>query len=390
MIPRALAPFILEDSGHYSVIGLIGPRQSGKTTLARKLFPEKRYVNLEDPEQRVFAEDDPRGFLDDRGKGIIIDEFQRVPELLSYIQTITDEEKVPGQFVLTGSQNFLMMERISQSLAGRISIFTLLPLSLAELDGPAGEGFTLCDVLFRGFFPKLHTEEMDAGRYYQNYVRTYLERDVRQLKNIGDLSLFRDFLLLCAGRTGQIVNYSSIGDDLGISHNTVKSWMTVLETSNLIYRLRPFYKNFRKQIIKSPKIYFCDSGLLCYLLGIENSDSIVRHFLKGGIFESFVIGEFLKYRYNSGREADFYFWRDKSGHEVDLLFEEVMARKIVEMKAGQTISGDFFKGLDFYGGVDPRCPPENRYVIYGGNEIQNRSRGRVRSWACLAAIGKNF
>ncbi len=390
MIPRALSPIILEDSGHYSVIGLLGPRQSGKTTLARNLFPEKRYLNLEDPEQRAFAADDPRGFLADRGHGIIIDEFQRVPDLLSYIQTITDEEKVAGQFILTGSQNFLMMEQISQSLAGRISIFTLLPLSLAELGGLQREDASLSDVLFHGFFPKLYAEKMDPGRYYQNYVRTYLERDVRLLKNIGDLSLFRDFLLLCAGRTGQIVNYSSIGDDLGISHNTVKSWMTVLETSNLIYRLRPFYKNFSKQIVKSPKIYFCDSGLLCYLLGIENPDSITRHFLKGGIFENFVIGEFLKHRYNRGGEANFYFWRDKSGHEVDLLFEEGLSRKIIEMKAGRTISGDFFKGLDFYGGIDPRCPPENRYVVYGGNENQDRSRGRVRGWKGLADISKDF
>lgn len=385
-----MTPIILEDSNHYGVIGLIGPRQSGKTTLARAIFPGKRYVNLEDPEERAFAAEDPRGFLAGRENGIIIDEFQRVPELLSFIQAITDEEKTPGQFILTGSQNFLMMEQISQSLAGRISIFTLLPLSLAEIGGPAGEAASLSDVLFRGFFPKLHMEEMDVRRYYQNYVRTYLERDVRLLKNIGDLSRFRDFLLLCAGRTGQIVNYSSIGDDLGISHNTVKSWMSVLETSNLIYRLRPFYKNFSKQIVKSPKIYFCDSGLLCYLLGIENSDSVTRHFLKGGIFENFVIGEFLKYRYSRGQEADFYFWRDKSGHEVDLLFEEEMNRKIIEMKSGRTISGDFFKGLDFYGGIDPQCPPENRYVVYGGNENQDRSRGRVRGWKSLADIGENF
>lgn len=383
MVSRAISPIIAEDSKHYRIIGIIGPRQSGKTTLARALFPNKRYANLEDPEQRAFALEDPKGFLSDRRGGLIVDEFQRVPDLLSYIQTISDEENVPGQFILTGSQNFLMMEQISQSLAGRISLFTLMPFSLAELFKDGKVIPLLNDVLYRGFFPRLHTESMDPARYYQNYVRTYLERDVRLLKNIGDLSLFRNFLMMCAGRTGQLINYSSLGNDLGISHNTVKSWLTVLEASNIVYLLKPFYRNFGKQIIKSPKIYFCDTGLLCFLLGMQKSDSITYHFLRGGIFENFVICEFLKQRYNRGREGSLYFWRDKLGREVDLIVDEGQTHTIIEIKAGQTIAAGFFSSLDYYGSLESNCPPANRYLVYGGEENQNRSKGKVRSWKCL-------
>jgi uncharacterized protein len=390
MIKRKISPIIIEDSEHYGIIGLIGPRQTGKTTLVQALFPEKRYVNLEDPEERAYAMEDPKSFLKERKNGIIIDEFQRVPELLSYIQTITDKEKIPGQFIVTGSQNFLMMEKISQSLAGRISIFTLLPLSIEELYESTSITDGLFEVLYRGLYPRLNTEKIHASRYYRNYVNTYLERDVRLLKNIGDLNLFRDFLLLCAGRAGQLLNYSSLGNDLGISHNTVKSWITVLETSNILYRLRPYYRNFKKQVLKSSKIYFSDTGLLCYLLGIEKPESIRRHFLKGGIFENFVISEFLKKRYNQGQEGNLYFWRDKLGREVDLLYEENGLRNIIEIKAGGTISGDYFDSLDYYGGLDSGCPRENRYVIYGGDTIQSRSRGKVRGWKTLAAIEDYF
>ena len=343
MLPREVSDIITKDSRQYRVIGLIGPRQSGKTTLAKALFPDKRYLNLEDPEQRAFAVEDPKSFLSDRSRGLIIDEFQRVPDLLSYIQTISDEEKVPGQFILTGSENFLMMEQISQSLAGRISLFTLMPLSMAELFKEEDNIPQLNEVLFRGFFPRLYSESMDPKRYYQNYVKTYLERDVRQLKNIGDLTLFRNFLMMCAGRTGQLMNYSSLGNDLGITHNTVKSWLTVLETSNIVYLLRPFYENFGKQIVKSPKIYFCDTGLLCFLLSIERPDSISYHYLKGGIFENFIIGEFLKQRYNQGLDGNLYFWRDKLGREVDLLLDEGQSRIIYRDKVRTNHFGGFFQ-----------------------------------------------
>lgn len=381
MISRTIAPFILEDAAGYPAVGLLGPRQSGKATLIKSLFPEKRYVNLEDPEERAFALEDPRGFLAERKKGVIIDEFQRVPEILSYIQTITDKEQEPGQFILTGSQNFLMIEQISQTLAGRISLFNLLPLSLEELVQAGIHIPEVHEIMFRGFLPRLYDVTLDTTRYYSNYVKTYLERDVRTLKNITDLNLFRNFILLCAGRTGQIVHYSSLGNDLGISHNTVKAWLTVLETSHIIFQLRPYYKNFKKQIVKSPKFYFCDTGLLCYLLGIQEPGSLVRHFLKGGVFENFVILELLKRYYHRGREGKFYFWRDKGGHEIDLLMDEGAGqRTALEIKAGQTISGNFFSNLSYYGSLDDACVPENRYLIYGGEEHQNRSQAKVRGW----------
>lgn len=387
MIKRAIEATILRDAKDYPAIAIIGPRQSGKTTLAKALFPDKHYKNLEEPEERAFALEDPRAFLKNREKGMIIDEFQRVPGLLSYIQTICDKEQVPGQFILTGSQNFLMMEQISQSLAGRISLFTLLPLSMDELAQTGISTGTMDATLFRGFFPRLHDRDLDTGRYYSNYIKTYLERDVRQLKHIGDLNLFRDFLLLCAGRTGQIVNYSSLGNDLGLSHNTVKSWISLLETSNIIYKLRPYHRNFHKQIIKSPKMYFCDTGLLCHLLGIEEPEAISRHFLKGGIFENLVIGEFLKGAYNRGKEITFHFWRDKTGHEVDLLITRGPQRRIaLELKAGSTISGSFFSNLDYYGELDTGCAPPDRYLLYGGEEHQDRSRGKVRSWKETASL----
>jgi uncharacterized protein len=387
MIARTIASAILRDAVDYPAIAIIGPRQSGKTTLAQALFPEKYYRNLENPEERAFALEDPRGFLEERKNGMIIDEFQRVPGLLSWIQTIADKEQIPGQFILTGSQNFLMMEQISQSLAGRISLFTLLPLSMEELQLATIAPGDLNSMLFRGFFPRLYDRSLDPERYYSNYVKTYLERDVRQLKNIGDLNLFRDFLLLCAGRTGQIVNYSSLGNDVGISHNTVKAWLTLLEISNIIYKLRPFHKNFNKQIVKSPKLYFCDTGLLCHLLGIEEPESISRHFLKGGIFENFVIGELLKGAYSRGKEGNFHFWRDKRGHEVDLLINRGPERSItLEIKAGSTISSSFFSNLDYYGTLDSSNVPRDRYLVYGGAEHQDRSRAKVRSWREMASL----
>jgi len=376
MIPRTISEVITRDIAGYPVVAVLGPRQSGKTTLTRALFPQMAYANLEDPATREFAISDPRGFLAQRGAGLIIDEFQRAPDLLSSIQPQVDEIGAPGQFVLTGSQNFLMMERISQSLAGRVGIFSLPPLSMEELAGAQSGGVAIVrrgmqgqeleQQLLTGFFPRLHAIDLDPARYYANYVQTYLERDVRQVRNVGDLATFQRFLRLVAGRVGQLVNTSSIADDLGTSHNTVKAWLTVLEASYILLPLRPYHQNFNKQIIKSPKVYFQDTGLLCYLLGIEKAEGLQHHYLRGGVFENLVIVEVAKWYANRGR------------------------RSPIEIKAGRTLSGDQFAGLDYYGSLDTGCPPERRYLVNAGTESQNRSRGRVRGWRVLADIESAF
>ena len=385
-----MSEVVLKDARGYPVIGIIGPRQSGKTTLVRELFPGLYYTNLENQDMQRYAIEDPRGFLTENKGGMIIDEFQRVPALLSYIQTQVDAVGTPCQFVLTGSQNFLMMEQISQSLAGRIGLFTLLPFSMNELYTVHTVPDKMNELLYQGFFPRIHNASLDPKRFFQNYVQTYVERDVRQLKNIGNLVAFQNFLKLCAGRTGQIVNLSSLGDDAGISHNTVKEWLSVLETSYIIHPLRPFYRNFHKQIVKSSKLYFLDTGLLCFLLGIEKPSEIDTHFLKGGIFENFVINEIIKYHLNMGTRPNLFFWRDRRGNEVDLLLESAGMRRAVEIKAGMTISVQFFSSLEYYGKLDETCDTENRYIIYGGESNQNRSAGKVRSWKNLVDIASLF
>lgn len=390
MIPRTISKPILEDAAGYPVVGVLGPRQSGKTTLVRSLFHDMHYSNLEDPETRAFAEQDPKAFLSSPGRGMIIDEFQRVPQLLSYIQVLVDERQVPGQFVLTGSQNFLMMETISQSLAGRIALFSLLPLSLAELQQAGIELTDSAAVQFRGLFPRLFTVDLDIGRFYGNYVQTYLERDVRQLKNIADLAQFHTFLQLCAGRVGQVVNLSSLGDDVGISQNTVKSWLGLLEASHIVFMLRPFYRNFSKQIIKSHKLYFYDCGLAAYLLGIHNSDEYTTHHAKGCLFENFVILELIKYFFNQGRRPACYFWRDKRGREVDLLIDCGQIHRAVEIKAGQTVSGSWFDNLRYYANLDPVCSAQHCYIVYGGSEEQKRTAGTVLPWHALTDPGEAF
>lgn len=384
MIPRSIEAVVREDARSYPVVAILGARQAGKTTLVRSVFSEHTYVNLEDPETRAFAVEDPRGFLADGTTSMVIDEFQRVPDLLSYIQTIVDEKRMPGQYILTGSQNVLMSERIGQSLAGRVALFTLPPLSLAELN-TVNRVFDDRETQIRtGFFPRLYDQSMDAGRFYRNYIQTYVERDVRTLKNVSDLSTFQGFLALLAGRVGQVVNLSSLGNDAGVSHNTAKAWIGVLEAGYILFQLRPYHRNFNKQITKSPKVYFSDTGILCALLGIDSDDALRSHHLIGGIFENFVIGELLKAYSNRGQNPRAYFWRDRRGHEVDLLFDEADTRTTVEIKAGRTIASDFFAGLDYYGALDGQCPPDRRFLVYGGRERQHRSAGRVLGWRDLA------
>lgn len=390
MIKRAIAKKILEYYKQYPIISLIGPRQSGKTTLVKYIFPNKPYINLEDIENREFALSDPKGFLAQYEDGLIIDEIQRVPELMSYIQVISDKKKKNGLYVLTGSQNFLLMESISQSLAGRVAIFKLLPLSMAELfSAKIKFNKTEADnLLFKGFYPKLFDQKVDIAGYYSNYTQTYVERDVRLIKNIANLSDFKRFLNLCAARTGQLLNVSSLAEDCGINHRTAQSWLSILEASFIIYLLRPHYKNYNKRVIKMPKIYFYDTGLLCSLLGIADKKQLKGHYLKGNIFESFVVSEFIKYRYNQGGEPNVYFWRNKAGNEIDLLIE--MADKLIpiEIKSGQTITSEYFKGLAYYNNLSHGSYKDS-YVVYGGSEKQQRSKGNIFGWEYLHnSIGK--
>ncbi|MGA7979961.1 MAG: ATP-binding protein, partial [Chromatiaceae bacterium] len=320
MIPRTLAAIAEELAGQYPVVTVTGPRQSGKTTLCRAVFRDKRYVNLESPDVREFARSDPRGFLASYADGAILDEIQRVPGLVSYLQPMVDERNEPGQFILTGSQQFEVMSAITQSLAGRTALLKLLPLSIEELSG-AGIKPQIDRLLLSGFYPRLYDAGLDPTQALGDYVETYVERDVRQLTAIKDLALFERFVRLCAGRVGQLLNLQSLGNDVGISHTTARSWLTVLEASYVIFLLQPWHTNISKRQIKSPKLYFYDVGLAAYLLGAENELHVSRHPLRGSLFENLVIIEALKYRYHRGKRNNLYFWRDAKGNEVDLLIE---------------------------------------------------------------------
>ena len=369
-INRSSEKELLALSMQYRAVAVVGPRQSGKTTLVRQVFPDKTYVNLENIDTRRFAMEDPRGFLSGLSEGAIIDEIQRVPELFSYLQQILDENPVKGLFILTGSNNFLLQEKISQSLAGRVGYLFLLPLSLTELGKPLP---ATNELIFRGFYPELYAERsMNAGKYYDNYIRTYVERDVRLIKNIVDLYAFERFLRLCAGRTGQLLNINSLAIEVGVDNKTINSWLSVLETSFITFRLQPFHKNYNKRIVKMAKLYFYDVGLASSLLGIENKEQLVLHPLRGNLFENLVVCEFLKTRFNQGKRNNLFFWRDNVGTEIDLLIEHTDRLLPVEIKSGQTITDEYFRSLNTWlkiSGID------TGYVIYAGNQIQNRSNG---------------
>jgi uncharacterized protein len=379
MINRTMKSILNDLAGKYPAVSVIGPRQSGKTTLVRATFPEKDYVSLEDPDIREFALSDPRGFLETYSKGAVIDEIQRVPQLFSYLQTILDREHKSGIYILTGSNNFLLQEQLSQTLAGRVAILKLLPLSLEELKNKAFPMKNYEEYLFQGLYPRIYDQNLEPEIWYQNYIQTYVERDVRLLKNISDLNIFQKFIKLCAGRTGQLLNLSALGNDCGISHNTARSWLSILESSFIVYLLQPHYKSFNKRLVKQPKLYFCDPGLAASLLGIEKKEQLTTHYLKGGLFETMVIIELLKYRMNRGLQPHLYFWRDNKGNEVDCLIEHENKLIPIEIKAGKTIATDFFKGLDYWIKIatDKVGQP---YLIYGGNEIQKRSTAHVIPW----------
>ena len=374
MIKRTLSDYAQYIFTKYPVITVTGPRQSGKTTLARQTFSEKPYVNLENPVVRQFAIEDPVGFLNQYPQGAVLDEIQRAPELLSYLQVIVDDKKENGLYVLTGSSQFELMEKISQSLAGRTALLKLLPFSIKELSSYKVE--SLDELIFKGFYPRIYDQDIPPGQAYGDYFETYIERDLRQLINIKNLNLFQRFVTLCAGRTGQLLNLSNLANDTGISHSTAREWMTVLEASYIVYLLPPFYRNIKKRLVKSPKLYFYDVGLACWLLGIENISHVKNHPLRGQLFENMAVVEALKYRYNLGKRDNLNFFRDSAGNEIDLIYNISHNLLPVEIKSGQTITSDYFKGFKIFKKVIPDLP-YGQLVIYAGDKGQKRTDVKV-------------
>jgi len=382
MIPRHAEKTLLELAKGYPAIAITGPRQSGKTTLAKHVFKDKPYVSLENPDLKEMSQIDPRGFLEKYKDGAVFDEAQRSPELFSYLQEIIDESNKPGRFVLTGSQQFGLFSGISQSLAGRVGLVHLLPFTYHELysqkEHKTGSS-DLDHVLFSGLYPPVHDRKLDPHVWYGNYIQTYIERDVRQMVNVRDLSTFQRFVRLCAGRTGQLVKLSGLAEDCGITHNTAKAWISILEASYIVFLLQPHHANFNKRIIKTPKLYFYDTGLAAWLLSIQNPDQLNIHPLRGGLFESYVISEFFKAQFNQGVKPNYYFWRDRSGNEIDFLIELGNKLRPFEIKSGKTINQHYFNGLKKWmsisgnSGVDPT-------LIYGGDTFLKQNEFNIVPW----------
>ncbi|MDA3886911.1 MAG: ATP-binding protein [Candidatus Delongbacteria bacterium] len=395
MINREIESKIKEAVKKYPVITLTGPRQSGKTTLLKNAFPDYDYVNLEDPEIRNYAIEDSRGFLSQFKKGVILDEVQRVPELFSYIQVIVDQEQQNGRFILSGSQNFLLLGGISQSLAGRTSIFHLLPFTKREIENRKPlvlenlikesvklSEYDLFKTVHTGFYPRIHDKNLDPQEWLGDYFQTYIQRDVRIILNVSDITLFSNFVSLCAGRVGQLLNLSSLGADCGISHSTAQRWLSLLESSFIVYRINSHHKNFSKRIIKSPKLYFYDSGLLCYLLRIKTPEDLRISSYRGNIFESFCISEFIKSSYNKKQNPDIHFWRDSTGHEIDMLIEDREKLLPVEIKSGQTFNSSFLDGVKYW--IDlSGCNKNDAYLIYGGDKKITYKGINVIPWYLL-------
>ncbi len=383
MIPRTLEQKLRELAGYYPAVVVTGPRQSGKTTLCQIVFPAKAYVSLEALDIREYALSDPRGFLAEYGDGAIIDEIQHVPELLSYLQSDIDTRPEPGRFILTGSQHFGLSQSISQSLAGRCGILVLLPPSLDELRTFPTAPADLFSVLWQGAYPRIYDRDIPAHQWLADYSATYVQRDVRQVINVGDLQVFFGFLKLCAGRTAQEINLSALGSDAGLSHNTVRAWLSVLETSYIIHRLPAWHANIRKQVVKAPKLHFFDSGLVCYLLGIRRQEQLRFHPLRGAIFESWVISEIYKTIVHSGVQPNLFHYRETRGLEIDLLIEQDEGVDAVEIKSGATIVGDFFKNLKRFSArmkAAGKNRPIRKHVVYGGDDSRQRSDAQALSW----------
>lgn len=385
MIKRAAESTLLELSRGFPIIALVGPRQSGKTTLAQACYPDYEYFSLEDIDTREEVLGDERGFLERRKCGFILDEVQHAPNLFSYLQGYADRCHEMGKIVLTGSQNFLMMERITQSLAGRVGSLELLPFAWDELDA-AGELVELDEQIFRGGYPPIYDRKIKPELWYPRYVQTYIDRDVRSVRQISDLAMFQKFIRLCAGRIGQLLNFSSLANECGVDTKTAQSWLSVLETSYVVFQLPPYHKNFNKRIVKQPKLYFHDTGLACSLLGIQSFKQIETHYMRGSLFENAVIVEYLKKAYHAGLRPRLFFWRDHRGREIDLIEETGEGIHATEMKSGATIQQQHLESLRWFSET-----AKNRLLtsklIYGGTRNTRRDNIEILSWHSLEPTG---
>lgn len=385
MIPRQATDTLQSLARGYPILALTGPRQAGKTTLAQSTFPGKPYVSLEDPDTRAFADEDPRGFLARFPDGAIVDEAQRCPALFSYLQTRVDATRRMGEFVLTGSQQFGLLSNITQTLAGRVGLVQLLGFSLQELQEGGVPVPSLDDLLWRGLYPPIHDRGLAPPQWFANYLMTYVERDVRQLIEVQNLSLFQRFLKLCAARCGQLLNMTSLGNDCGVSHKTVAAWLSVLEAGYVVFLLQPHHQNFGKRLVKTPKLYFHDTGLAAHLLGIHDAQHMAIHSARGALFENLVISELLKRRYNQGLAANLYFWRNNTGEEVDVVVEHGDKLMPIEIKSGQTFNSDFLSGLNKwarYAG-DAALPAQ---LVYGGAASMTRNGVTVHGWREMSKL----
>lgn len=391
MIHRDLTPELVRAASQMPAVTLTGPRQSGKTTLCRALFPEHSYRTLEAPDDRAFAAEDPRAFLAQFPGGAVIDEVQRVPALLSYVQGIIDADPVPGRWILTGSQNLALLESVSQSLAGRAEVLNLLPLAWDEVRRFDPHPATLEEAMFSGGYPRIFDRALHPSRWLRSYVATYVERDVRTIANVGDLALFQRFVQLCAGRTGQLLNYSSLAGDCGISQPTAKSWLSILEATFIVFRLPAFRANLRKRLVKMPKLYFHDTGLVCWLLGIREPGQLRSHPLRGPIFETWTVSEVVKHRMNRGEPGGLSFYRDRNGAEADLVIESPAGLTLLEAKAAATPTSSLFRDVErvrghFANAARAGVPLPDVTVVYGGGSLQERGAGRLVPWRRVGEV----
>jgi predicted AAA+ superfamily ATPase len=379
MVNRELHSKIIELSKKFPFVLITGPRQSGKSTLVKMAFSDYKYISFSDLDIRTFAKEDPRGFIATYPDKVIIDEVQKEPSILSYLQTHTDNENREGMYILTGSQNITLMSSVDESLAGRVGILKLLPFSHSEMRNANIDKKNVDEQIFYGCYPRIYDKDIQPTDYYPNYIRTYVERDIRNIKQIGDLSLFVKFVKLCAGRIGQLLNKASLANECGISEPTAQSWLSILEQCYIIYLLKPDHKNFSKRLVKTPKLYFYDTGLACSLLEINAASQIATHYLRGELFENMVVNELIKREFNKGKEVDFTFWRDSNGNEVDLLHNIGDETFAYEIKSGATFNKNYFKGLNYWSKLSA-ADSEHKSVIYGGNASLNTTDGNALSW----------